>query len=153
MASTQKRKNKADKESNKTSLQIKNTKEGRSDIGRETLHSRVTTSSSFLRTPTNSQKVEFEKYMRKSCTFLNIRLYVAQSKKVTSTVEATREVVVTLFKILLDVNKTVMLTKYTRAFDQGGEEAIEKIDLPTTIGGLKRYAKGLQQVKRGEDMT
>ena len=70
-------------------------------------------------------------------------LNVAQ-KKDTSTVEATREVVMTLFKILLDSDNTVMLAKYTRTFEQGEEEAIEKtIDLPTTIGDLKRYTKGL----------
>ena len=60
----------------------------------------------------------------------------------------------TLFKILLDVENTIMLAKYIGAFGQGEEEAIEKtIDLPTTIRGLKRYAKGLRPVKRGGGMT
>ena len=105
----------------------------------EISHISVTTSINLLRTPTNNQKVKFEKYTRKICTFLNLRLNVAQSKKDTSRIVATREAVVTSFKILLGADNTVMLAKYTAAFEQGEEEATKKtIDLPTTIGGLKR---------------
>ena len=81
-------------------------------------------------------------------------LNVAQLKKDTSTVVVTTEAVVTLFKIFLESDNKAMLAKYTGAFEQEEEEAIEKtIDLPTTIGGLKRYAKALRPVKKGEGMV
>ena len=79
---------------------------------------------------------------------------MAHSKKDTSTVVATREAVVTLFKILFDTDKTVMLKKYNGGSKQGVEEATEKnIDLPTTMGGLKRYTKALRPVKIGGGVT
>ena len=43
--------------------------EANSGNDKEISHSSVTTSSSLLRTPTNNQKIKFEKYMRKSCAF------------------------------------------------------------------------------------
>ena len=47
-----------------------------------------------------------------------------------------------------------MLAKYTGVVEQGEEEVIEKIiDLPSTIGGLKIYAKALRPVKKGEGMV
>ena len=107
--------------------------------------SRTTTSSP--RTPTNS-RVKYEKHKRDHCTYLNIRLKVVH-KKDTTPIESTKEAFETLFKILQDLDEEVMLAKYTGAVEQGDEEAIEKIiDLPSTIGGLKRYAKALQPVKR-----
>ena len=102
--------------------------EAKGGNGEDISHSSATTSSSTLKSPQHGHKVKFEKHIRKRCTFLNIRLKVVHSKG--STVVPTREAVVTLFKILLDADKTVMLAMYKGEAEQGVEEAIEKtIDL------------------------
>ncbi len=112
--------------------------------------SRTTTSS--LRIPTNS-RVKFEKHKRDHCTYLNIRLKVVH-KKDTTPIEATREAFVTLFKLLQESDEKTMLAKYEGAVEQGEEEAIEKtIHLPSTLAGLKRYAKALRPVKKGGGMV
>ncbi len=112
--------------------------------------SRTTTSS--LRTPTSS-RVKFEKHIRSYYTYLNIRLKVVH-KKDTTPIEATREAFVTLFKLLQESDEKTMLAKYEGAVEQGEEDAIEKtIHLPSTLAGLKRYAKALRPVKKGGGMV
>ena len=112
--------------------------------------SRTTTSR--LRTPTRSG-VKFEKHIRAYCTYLNIRLKVVH-KKDTTPIEATKEAFVTLFKTLQESDEKTMLAKYEGAVEQGEEDAIEKtIHLPSTLAGLKRYAKAQRPVKKGEGMV
>ena len=84
---------------------------------------------------------------------MNVRLKVVH-KKDTTPIESTKEAFVTLFKILQDLDEELMLAKYKGAVEQGDEEAIKKIiDLPSTIGGLKRYANALRPVKKGRRMV
>ncbi len=60
----------------------------------------------------------------------------------------------TLFKILQESDEEVMRAKYKGEVEQGKGEAREKtIDLPSTLGGLKRYAKALRRVKKGGGMV